>query len=529
MKGFFKLALLYWLYNQLFFILCIIIIVCAGIFILTALNDFYNYLTATFGNDCGFYFSIVLFYSALLLGLFNLYKLFKFYWCKKLVSYNGSYIALSCAAFLPCTIGTALFTLLFYLYNGSVTALLYSFAFYLLLLTHGSFVVISLTLLAHPDYIILIFILTNLIPLSFFARYVYKMRGVKLPLFKPAACALAIFAICGIAINYTIANGSIVRSHNFAYENGLSSVDLSKYKITNPNNILPKLNEPTTLLLTQDDWLTLDGAEAAYPVYSAYANACYKDISNYQYSKYTTPPKEKNEINTAFKKYVAFNNTVYAFKDLINKRCDIFFGAMPSKQQQADAAALGEELLLTPIAREAFVFFVSSDNPVSSLTTQQVRDIYSGKVKNWQQLGGEDRRILAFQRPEGSGSQTLLQHIMGSTPIMEPLKEEYIGGMGEIGTQVANYNGDAGALGFSFKFFLTGMLGRNDAPLKMLAIDGIYPTDENIRSGKYPFTTKLYAITLKSNTKPQLAAFLNWMQSPQGQELAEKVGYVRLQ
>ena len=112
---------------------------------------------------------------------------------------------------------------------------------------------------------------------------------------------------------------------------------------------------------------------------------------------------------------------------------------------------------------------------------------------------------------------------------MKPLEEEYIGGMGEIGTQVAEYNGDAGALGFSFKFFLTGMLGREDAPVKMLAIDGVYPTDENIRSGKYPFTTMLYAITLKSNTKPQLDTFLNWMQSPQGQELAEKIGYVRLQ
>ena len=201
---------------------------------------------------------------------------------------------------------------------------------------------------------------------------------------------------------------------------------------------------------------------------------------------------------------------------------------MPSKQQQLEAAALGEELVLTPIAKEAFVFFVNSANPVDNLTTQQIKDIYNGKTKNWQPLGGDDRRILAFQRPEGSGSQTLLQHIMGDTPIMEPLKEEYIGDMGGIGTQVANYNGEAGALGFSFKFFLTGMLGRKDAPVKMLAIDGVYPTDENIRSGKYPFTTNLYAITLKSNTKPHLQSFLKWMQSPQGQEIAEKVGYVRI-
>lgn len=524
-----KLALKYWVYNQLFFVLCVIITACAGFFILTALNGFYNYITGTFGGDSVFYLSIILFYGAILLALFNSYKLFKLYWRQTLVNYSGSFMALACTAFLPCTFGAVLFALLFYLHNGSVTSLLSSVNFYLLILIHGSFSLILLTMLSHADYIILIYALANLIPLAFFARYVYLLRGTKLPLLKPAAFALVLFAICGNVINYAVNNGNTVRSHNFAYENGLSSVDLKKYKITNPGNILPKLNEVSTLQLTQEEWLKLDGAEAAYPVYSAYANACYDGIAKYQYKPGTLPWQEQNKINEEFEKYVAFNNTVYAFKDLINKRCDVFFGAMPSKQQQTDAAALGEELVLTPIAQEAFVFFVSSDNPVSSLTTQQVRDIYSGKTKNWQPLGGDDRRILAFQRPKGSGSQTLLQHIMGDTPIMEPLKTEYIPSMGGIGESVAEYNGDAGALGFSFKFFLTGMLGREDAPVKMLAIDGVSPTDENIRSGKYPFATKLYAITLKSNTKPQLAAFLNWMQSSQGQELAEKVGYVRLQ
>ena len=528
MKSFLKLALRYWLYNQLFFVLCVIITACAGIFILTALNGFYNYLTATFGNDCGFYVSIILFYGVIMLALFYSYTLFKFYWRQTLANYSGSFAALACAAFLPSALGALCFALLFYLHNGSITALLGSISFYLLLLAHGSLAIIAFTLLSHPDYIILIYALTNLIPLAFFARYVYKLRGVKLPLFKPAACTLTILAICGCLINYTIENGITVRSHNFAYENGLSSVNLSKYKITNPNNILPKLNEPSTLLLTQDEWLTLDGAEAAYPVYSAYANACYDGIQKYQYNENTLNWEEQDKIDTEFKKYVSFNNTVYAFEDLIYKRCDVFFGAMPSQKQNEEADALGETLIFTPIANEAFVFFVSSSNPVASLTTQQVRDIYSGKIKNWQPLGGEDRRILAFQRPEGSGSQTLLQHIMAGTPIMEPLKTEYIGAMEGIGTAVASYNGDAGALGFSFKFFLTGMLGRKDAPVKILAIDGVYPTDENIRSGKYPFTTKLYAITLKSNTKPQLVPFLRWIESPQGQELAEKVGYVRL-
>lgn len=522
MRIFIKSAFRYWLYNQWFSLASIIIILFAqliGNYAAYKLRIYSNYNENIY--IYGFFFII-----QVICALVILYKASKLYWQNFLENYHSNHNILLITSCLPIILVSTGFTLCFYLSNGSINFL--SYFLIPLGIIHISVFTYYFTLSNHLDYFLLILFLSNIIPLSLFTYYIYKIHNIKLTVLKSFAVILIYFTVCSFIINNISNNSNTIRSHNFAYENGLSSVDLEKYKITNVDNILPKLNEPTTLLLTQDEWLTLDGAEAAYPVYSAYANACYKDISNYQYSKYITSPKEKNEINAALKKYVAFNNTVYAFKDLINKRCDIFFGAMPSKQQQADAAALGEELVLTPIAQEAFVFFVNSNNHISSLTTQQIQDIYSGKTKNWQPLGGEDRRILAFQRPENSGSQTLLQHIMGNTPIMEPLKEEYIGGMGEIGTQVANYNGYAGALGFSFKFFLTGMLGREDAPVKMLAIDGVSPTDENIRSGKYPFTTKLYAITLKSNTKPQLTAFLNWMQSPQGQQLAEKVGYIRL-
>lgn len=520
-----KPIFIYWLYSQSFFIVFCILSFIALFFPLLfgpLLKLIVKYSSHDFANYFLFLASLIISFVSFII----LYRIFKSYWKNFMITSNYNFKKFSYLYIIALSITSIAFTFGQYI-NNSITTLIFS----ILPLINLSFLplILSSKIETYFSFFTYLFIILNFVQFAFYIRYIYIFKKLKLQIFKFCILLLMAWLPCGFAINYTLNNNNIIRSHNFAYENGLSSIDLQKYKITNPNNILPKLNKPSSLLLTQDKWLTLDGAEAAYPVYSAYANACYDGITKYSYDKNKQPLEEQNKINTEFKKYVAFNNTVYAFKDLINKRCDIFFGAMPSKQQQADAAALGEELVLTPIAQEAFIFFVSSDNPVSSLTTQQVRDIYSGKVKNWQQLGGEDRRILAFQRPEGSGSQTLLQHIMGSTPIMEPLKKEYIGGMGEIGTQVANYNGDAGALGFSFKFFLTGMLGRKDAPVKMLAINGVYPTDENIRSGKYPFTTKLYAITLKSNTKPQLAAFLNWMHSPQGQELAEKVGYVRLQ
>lgn len=516
-----KPIFIYWLYSQSFFIVfCILSFI--SLFSLLLFGPFIKlivkYSSYNFAND-------FLFLASLSINFVLLYYIFKFYWKKFIITSNYNFEKFSYLYIILLIITSIAFTFGQYI-NNSITTLIFP----ILPLINLSFLPLILLskIETYFSFFAYLFIILNFVQFAFCIRYIYIFKKLKLPIFKFGILLLITWLSCSFIINYTLNNNNTIRSHNFAYENGLSSVDLKKYKITNPDNILPKLNEISTLQLAQEEWLRLDGAEAAYPVYSAYANACYDGIAKYQYNRNTLQWHEQDKINAEFEKYIAFNNTVYAFTDLINKNCDIFFGAMPSKQQQLEAAALGEELVLTPIAKEAFVFFVSSANSVDNLTTQQIKDIYNGKTKNWQPLGGDDRRILAFQRPEGSGSQTLLQHIMGDTPIMEPLKEEYIGDMGGIGTQVANYNGDTGALGFSFKFFLTGMLGRKDAPVKMLAIDGVYPTDENIRSGKYPFTTNLYAITLKSNTKPHLQYFLKWMQSPQGQEIAEKVGYVRI-
>ena len=355
MKSFLKLALKYWLYNQWFSLALIVIILLAqsiGDYAMYRLRIYSNY------NDniyvYGFFFILQFICAAIIL-----YKTSEAYWQNFLKNYHRKYNILLIAAFLPMVLIIGGFTLCFYLSNGSIDYL----ATLLLPLgvIHIGVFIYYFTLTNYLDYFILILFLSNLLPLLFFLYYVYKFNNIKLPAFKPLALISIYFIVCSFIVNNTFNNSNIIRSHNFAYENGLSSVDLEEYKITNVDNILPKLNEQSTLKLKKEEWLTLDGAEAAYPVYSAYANACYEGITNYQYSKYLTKSDERIQINKEFSKYVAFNNTVYAFKDLINKRCDVFFGAMPSQKQREEAAALGEELVLTPIAGEAFVFFVSSD------------------------------------------------------------------------------------------------------------------------------------------------------------------------
>lgn len=180
---------------------------------------------------------------------------------------------------------------------------------------------------------------------------------------------------------------------------------------------------------------------------------------------------------------------------------------------------------MTPIGKEAFVFFVHQNNPVHSLSIEEIRGIYSGEITSWKELDGKSRDIIAFQRPKNSGSQTLLEKIMGDIKIKEPLKEEYAAGMGGIIEQVAEYRNVDNAIGFSFRFFATGMVGNEE--IKLLEVDGIAPSSENIATEKYPFTASLYAISLKDNSKKGISPFLEWMQGPQGQTLVEQVGYIK--
>ncbi|MCM3571140.1 substrate-binding domain-containing protein [Neobacillus mesonae] len=304
---------------------------------------------------------------------------------------------------------------------------------------------------------------------------------------------------------------TVLPSYGFQYGGGYSSTDLTPYEVTNPDNKLPKLKEkPTFTIATPDEMPVLDGAEAAYPVYSAFANTAYENIKDIT---------EKKEV-------VTFTNTIYAYERLLSGEIDIYFGAEPSKEQQAMAIKEGKELVMTPIGKEAFVFFVNPQNTVNNLQVSEIQGIYSGKVKNWSKLGGGNDKIIAFQRPKNSGSQTLLEKIMGDTPIMEPLKEDVPEGMGGIMEQVADYRNYENSIGFSFRFFATGM--NPNSNIKLLAINGIEPSPENIASGSYPFTATLYAITLKDNPKPTIQPFLKWMQGPQGQEIVEKIGYISL-
>lgn len=283
--------------------------------------------------------------------------------------------------------------------------------------------------------------------------------------------------------------------------------DLLVYAPFSEGSLTAKLNEKSTLHIS-DRLPVLDGAMALYPVYAAFAEAVY-DRSVFSHDN------------------VICTNTRGAYEAIIAGERDIIFVAGASQQQIAAAKAAGADLKFTPIGREAFVFLVGKENPIDDISYQQLRNIYSGKTANWNALGWHDgSRIIAFQRPEGSGSQTGLQRmVMTGLPIQvpQPLPDAALAGTNSLMKQISvKWRGVQPAIGYSYRFYATTMYANPDA--KLLKINGVEPSTANIQNGSYPFIGDFYAVTNgepDGNTK----LLIDWILSPQGQEIIEKTGY----
>lgn len=288
-------------------------------------------------------------------------------------------------------------------------------------------------------------------------------------------------------------------------------VDIERYRPFRRNNRLVVTREAPTITFTEN-FPRLDGATAAFPVFAAMAQYLYFGL----------------DAHTAME-YVTVSTTDVAYERLINGEIDIFFGAQPSRQQLEMARRAGVELVMTPVAREAFVFFVHEDNPVESLTVSQIQDIYQRNITNWWDVGGRNERILAFQRPENSGSQTImLALVMDGLQIAEPvMSEEEAGPMGSMLEYVAlnDYRNVSSAIGYSFRYFVREMHPTDG--ITVLAINGIEPTIENIRNGTYPFIINVYAVTAGS-TNENTELLLEWILSDQGQRFIELCGIVSI-
>ena len=283
----------------------------------------------------------------------------------------------------------------------------------------------------------------------------------------------------------------------------------SAYKPFTNSQKITRLNEDSTLKFSKKDKLpVVDGATALFPVYCSFVEAVYPSDC---------------EIDNVVK----FSTTTGAYDNLIKGNVDIIFVAGPSKNQIEKAKEAGVEFNLHPIGYECFVFIVNDKNKVDSLTAQQIKDIYNGRITNWKEVGGKNQSIKVYQRAANSGSQTAFLKFMGKdADLITPETHEVMTLMDGIVQRVSDYQNHSNSIGFSFRYYIETM--QKDTKVKMIKLNGIAPTAENIRNRTYPITDNFYAVTIKGGESENTKKFLDWMVSEQGQKIIEKVGYVSL-
>ena len=316
---------------------------------------------------------------------------------------------------------------------------------------------------------------------------------------------LIIWCICAAVYGTALGtNFGIIKYNKSITVNTSPNIDIQAYLPFDEDSKIVK-TDSKTLKLTEN-LPRIDGAAALFPVYSAFVNAVYPNTT---------------KLHDGIFEY---NNTPDGYRLLAEKETDIFIGVYPSDEQRAYAEENQTTFEYTPIGTEAFVFFVHKDNPITNLTTEQIKDIYSGKITNWKDVGGKNEKIAAFQRNEGSGSQSMLKRFMGDTPITDAPTEMVNDLMAGIIEQVADYKSKTNSIGFSFRYYVEGIIKNPD--IKMISIDGAAPTSENIRNGSYPILTPIYAVTYKENQNGNADKLLEWILSDEGQYIINETGYV---
>ena len=194
----------------------------------------------------------------------------------------------------------------------------------------------------------------------------------------------------------------------------------------------------------------------------------------------------------------------------------------PSPDEQALAKKQKVELDIRPVALDAFVFLANQANPVTGLCLDAIRAIYSGKAKDWGQVGGVAGKLTAYQRERNSGSQELMQSLVMKDRKMIEAPTMIASGMAGPFNRL---EADRSGLAYSV-FYYEQNMAPNRAT-KLLEVDGVLPSAETISSRTYPLVAEVYLVSrLDLQPDSPAARLRDWLLTPEGQAVVKKSGYI---
>ncbi len=205
---------------------------------------------------------------------------------------------------------------------------------------------------------------------------------------------------------------------------------------------------------------------------------------------------------------------------LINGGTDICEASRPMKgvEREQVSSRQGKPVKEIAVALDGLAIYVSQSNPIKELTQAQIKDVYTGKITNWRELGGKDTRIVVYGRENSSGTyQFFKEHVLGKEDFAREVQT--LPGTGAIVNAVSK---DAASIGYGGIAYASGIRVvpiRKDAGSEPFA-----PSLATVKSGQYPLSRNLYFYTVgepSGNTK----SFVDWVLGAEGQKLCESVGY----
>lgn len=222
---------------------------------------------------------------------------------------------------------------------------------------------------------------------------------------------------------------------------------------------------------------------------------------------------------------VKTSQTHGAFMNLIDGNADIILvSSKPSPDEKMHANQMGVTLIQTPVALDAFVFIVNEANPVKSLTTEQIRRIYTKQITNWSEVGGRNSEMAVFTRPRNSGSEeTLREVVMNGLEPAEFPESAQVQGMGAVFSEIQH---SEDGICYTFNNYKEMIAQIPEGIASKIAVDGVIPDKTNIGNRTYPFTTEVYAVIRSDLNRNSMAYKLyEWLQTESAKTVFEECGF----
>jgi phosphate transport system substrate-binding protein len=199
---------------------------------------------------------------------------------------------------------------------------------------------------------------------------------------------------------------------------------------------------------------------------------------------------------------------------LINGTTDICNASRPMKSSEIKKlkerfGTLGVEI---PCGKDGLSLYVNDKNPVKGLTLEQIKDIYTEKITNWKQVGGEDAKIVLYSRENNSGTYVYFKDNVLKGADYSPSCQNLPG----TAAVVNAVSKDKYGIGYGGAAYGKG--------IRELAVNGYAPSKENVASGKYPIARFLY-MYVRNKPSGAMKQFIDWILSPEGQKVVTEVGY----